>query len=156
MLQDRGLLLLKVGAFNGLLATILAAVGFAFVGGVTNGFSTDIAEILLAIPLLLPITAVSCGLYGFLASVTASAWILSRRKQSATLKQLLTRSTVVGSVLGVAFLFVDRAVNLLFFGASADSTLTARLLLCIPVGVCCAVCSALFFRKRFIAHGTGD
>jgi RsiW-degrading membrane proteinase PrsW (M82 family) len=54
--------------------------------------------------LLCPITAVSCGSFGFLAGIAGSAAIYLRRRRIQGTKRLLIESAVAGFVLGFSVL----------------------------------------------------
>lgn len=143
-------LFLTIGAFNALQASLLSAVALALASPLPRGWSPDIGQVLRVTPLLLPITFVSFGSYGFLAGFAGSAWINRRRKRIWSMKRLLLHCLALGFLFTVAFPFFDILWNLLL-SASTYHRSPLQLLSCMPIGMTCALSTAMVFRKHLIA-----
>jgi H+/Cl- antiporter ClcA len=138
--------ILKAGALAAFLATAASALLIATLIGVGPMQGTTpptVLDILRAAFWLTPITAVSCGSFGFLAGIAGSALLDWRRRRIRSTRRLVIESGIVGFVLGFSFLFFDAVVNPRSHGAM-------QALLSAPVGMGCAVLCALAFRGRFV------
>jgi hypothetical protein len=139
-------LILRSGILAAFLATVVPALGFTILSAMrpiattTSPTAWDIAKATL---LLLPITAVSCGSYGFLGGIAGGVLLSLPRRHIHTINKLLIESAIVGFLLGLAYPFFDRLVN----GPLLNGW---EMLLSAPVGVCCALVCALTFSDRFV------
>jgi hypothetical protein len=128
------------------LATVVPASAFTILSAMrtiattTSPTAWDLAKATL---LLLPITAVSCGSYGFLAGIPGGALLSLGSRHIHTINKLLIESAIVGFLLGLAYPFFDPHGNGPLLNGWA-------MLLSAPVGVCCALVCALTFSDRFV------
>jgi hypothetical protein len=144
--RPRTIFILKAGALAAFLATAASAlliVTLIGVGPMQGTTSPTVLDILRAAFWLTPITAVSCGSFGFLAGIVGSTLLDWRRQRIRSTRRLLIESGIVGFVLGFTFLFFDGVVN-------PRSLNSMAIILSTPVGVCCALVCALVFRRRFV------
>jgi|HubBroStandDraft_2_1064218.scaffolds.fasta_scaffold338459_1 hypothetical protein len=140
--------ILKAGTLAAFLATAASALLIATligVGPLQGTTSPTVLDILRATFWLTPITAVSCGSFGFLAGIVGSALLDWRRLRIRSTRRLLIESGIVGFVLGFMFLFFDGAVN-------PRSLSFSEIILSAPTGMCCALLCALVFRRRFVTE----
>lgn len=144
--RPRTTFILKAGTLAAFLATAVSALliaTLAALGPIQGTTSPTVLDILRAAFWLTPITAVSCGSFGFLAGVAGSALLDWRRQGIRSTQRLLIEAGIVGFVFGFGFLFFDAVVNPRSLGAM-------QALLSAPVGMCCALLCALVFRHRFV------
>jgi hypothetical protein len=144
--RPRTVFILKAGALAAFLAAAASAMLIATLsalGRIPDTTSPTVPDILRAAFWLTPITAVSCGSFGFLAGIAGSALLDWRRPRIRSTGRLLIESGIVGFVFGFGFLFFDAVVNPRSLGAM-------QALLSAPVGMCCALVCALAFRRRFV------
>jgi hypothetical protein len=144
--RPRTVFILKAGALAAFLATAASAMlvaALAALGPIQRTTSPTILDILRAAFWLTPITAVSCGSFGFLAGVAGSALLDWRGQRIRSTRSLLIESGIVGFVLGFMFLFFDAVVN-------PRSLNGMEIFVSAPVGMCCALLCALVFRHRFV------
>jgi hypothetical protein len=144
--RPRTVFILKAGALAAFLATAASAMLIATLsalGRIPDTTSPTVPDILRAAFWLTPITAVSCGSFGFLAGIAGSALLDWRRPRIRSTGRLLIESGIVGFVLGFTFLFFDAAVN-------PRSSHGMDIILSAPTGMCCALVCALAFRRRFV------
>lgn len=138
--------ILKGGALAALLATLLSALLIAVLSAfqpLTRTGSLGAWDIIKAALLLLPITAVSCGSYGFLAGIVGTSILSWRNARIQSTRRLVTESAILGFLLGLLFPLFDGLLN---HGGLNDM----QALFSAPTGMCCAILSALALRTSFV------
>jgi hypothetical protein len=104
--------------------------------------SPSILDIARATFLLCPITAVSCGSFGFLAGIAGGTAIYLRRRRIRSTRRLLIECAILGFLLGFLFPLFDHLLN--------PPSLDSMKLLSAPAGVICALLCAFAFRRRIV------
>lgn len=154
-------LILQVGIFNALLATLLAAAAFALISGagieprgVTIGIGTAQKiewsshfspwELTKAVLWLSPIAAISCGPFGLLSGFVGGAFMCLRGPRVSSAKRFLVETSILGLPLAFLFPFCDAWVN----GGPSTLALGLPYLLAIVLGPVCAFICALAFQQR--------
>ncbi len=146
--QDRpryARLILTSGLLAATLATIASAVAIVILSAIipmVGTTSPNIGEVARAILLLMRITAVSCGSYGFLSGLAGSALLSLRAPNIHSRKRFLIESAIAGFLLGLAVPLFDRLMN--------PSFNAAHMILTGPIGLGCAVGCALVLGNRFV------
>ena len=150
-------MILKAGVLNAVLVTVVSAAMIALVSGTGTDdpnapFSMSPArtlwcyfpnpwELAKATVLLCPITAVWYGAYGLLVGAVGSALMYWRRRHIGSTRRLLLESAVAGFLLAGLFPLLDSWFD------------WPRGLICMGLGVPCALLCAFAFRRRFKAFG---
>ncbi len=141
---------LKAGLLNAALVSIFSGVTIELIYSFaeyrqwrTETAFPGIFDFLTAVMLLLPITIVSFGSYGFIAGLIGGACLYVRRQRFTTTKRLLAEAAIFGVAASIAFPFYDHLWNRegpapLLYGFA------------IPVGISCGLITARFFRKRLM------
>ncbi|MBI2682975.1 MAG: hypothetical protein HYX26_07145 [Acidobacteriales bacterium] len=147
---------LKAGLLNAALASVLSALIIETLYMVVEYRRIEGVELpgflgfLCTVVLLLPITMVSCGSFGFLAGAAGAFWMHARRKKIKTVRRLRVESTVLGALAGVAFPFFDRGMNELLAAGGGGGFTPIIHLFTIPAGVTCSLITAAWFQGRFV------
>jgi hypothetical protein len=159
-------LILRAGALNAVLATVMAAAALALFGGAgaedrvaTVGVgkaqrteqthSWHPLELAEAALWLCPFTAITCGSFGLLAGIAGSGLMCLRARRIRSTKRFVAETAILGFALGCLFVVRDgwavywQQIPFLSFGALE--------MLGPPFGGLCAFLCALSFRKRFLA-----
>jgi hypothetical protein len=142
--------ILRVAVLGALLGTSAPALAITLLTGVRNRsllHPLDAAETVL---LLLPITAVSCGTFGFLAGIAGGTAIYLRRRRINSSTRLLVESAISGFLMSCIFPFFDAAVNSLFLRSFQLWVIPGQIILYPVLGIPCALTCALVFRKYFV------
>jgi hypothetical protein len=140
------LFILKAGAFAALLAALTSACLIAVMSAlqpIVHTTPLSVWDVVKATFLLLPITLVSCGSYGFLAGIIGTLLLKRRRVRIRSSKRLLVESAVVGFILGFPFPVFDRLMN-------PPSLNGMQMLLSAPIATVCAVLCAMTFRAHLV------
>lgn len=141
--RDLGLIL-KMALWSAILATVTSAATFTALNAVRPIVQTlsptpwDLAKTTV---LVLPITAVSFGSFGFLAGLVGGAFLVKRRPRIRSTRRLMIESAVAGFILGLGFPFFDRFLNRYTAGWAILSA---------PVGMLCAMICAGSFRSQLV------
>jgi hypothetical protein len=145
-------LILKAGTLSAILATVIAALVITLLSGAGtgNGSPPRAFDLVKTVVLLSPITAVSCGSFGFLAGVAGSTWIYLRSRHIRSTKRLLVESAIAAPLLGGVFPLFDATVNSPSLRSIGNWINPSQFLLCVVLSIPCALICAFFFRKRFI------
>jgi hypothetical protein len=155
-------LILQVGIFNALLATLMAAAAYALVSGawierrsttvgigaaqkVESSLHLTTWELTKAILWLSPFAVVSCGWFGLLAGLIGGAFMCLRGPR-VTSRRLLIETSILGLPLACLFPFCDTWVN--GRGGIGLPYPAALYLLAVVLGPVCAFICALAFRQR--------
>lgn len=138
--------ILKAGTFAALLATLISALLIAVLSTLQPLVQTTplkVLDVIKATILLIPITVVSYGSYGFLAGVLGISILKWRKSRIRSTRRLVVESAVVGFILGFLFPLFDRLMN-------PPSLWGEQVLFFAPTGVCCAILCALTFRTYLV------
>jgi hypothetical protein len=142
------LFILKAALLTALLATLASALLIAVSIGLQPIVQTtrpSMWDITKSVLLLLPITGVSCGSYGFLAGLVGVSILKWRKRRIRSTGRLLVESAVTGFMFGLLFPFFDRLLNPPSFSGM-------QLLLSAPIGMSCAILCALTFRTYLVTR----
>jgi hypothetical protein len=148
--------ILKVSALGALLATATPALVITLLSALPTGPRPDLStrpsvvDLVRTVVFLCAITAFPCGAFGFLAGAAGSTWLRFRKQRIRSLKRLLVEAAVAGFLLGALFPFFDSAVNSPPFQKIGVLLTPLQLLLCLVLGIVCALTCTLVFRKHFM------
>lgn len=137
---------LKAAALAAFLTTVFSALLIATLSALNSIRETTAPSVLGIIRSafwLCPITAASCGSFGFVAGIAGSALLNWRRHRIRSTSKLLLEAGVAGFLLACLFPFFDRLMN-------PTSLNGIQILLSAPMGVFCALICAFTLRNHFI------
>ncbi len=138
----------KAGILAAVFATAISALSVALLSAAVPPHPDTVApgifDIVRTALLLCPITAVSCGSYGFLAGLAGSALLNFRRRRIRSVTRLLVEAGIAGLIFGFLFPFFDRFVGQSYLNGG-------QMLFCAPVGALCALLCGVVLRRRFLA-----
>lgn len=160
-------LILQAAIFNAVLVTVIAAVVIALLSGAAvevrvvtagSGVGQKMArttswhpfELAKAVLWLCPLTAITCGSFGFIAGLAGGSLMYLRARRLRSMKRLTTESGILGFLLACLFPWFDvwtgQAQGIRDLGYSGADLLLAPVLGCL-----CALICALFYRTRYFA-----
>jgi len=148
------LFILKVGALSAVLATVVSALAVAVLNSLWNRWLPNPLDFMETVLLLCPITAVSCGSFGFLAGFAGGTAIYSRRSRIRSKRRLLIEASLAGLLFGCLFPFFDAAMNSLFVKSFQLFVIPRQIFLYPLLSIPCALICALVFRKHFLEDST--
>ncbi len=138
-------LILRVGVLAAVLASVICAFMFALLnamGPTVDSLAPSVWDIVKTTWLLLPITLVSCGSFGFLAGIAGAAFLVWRKPRIRSTRRLMIESAIAGLALGLGFPFFDGLLNQHASGWG--------LILSAPTGLFCAIICAASFDNQLM------
>ena len=139
-------LALRAGLFNAALATVFSAVALAWFNGAGRvAQEPNVIEapmdLVKAVAVLIPFTAVWCGTFALLAGAVGAYILRWRGWPANSLPRYLVKAALLGLSFGIVFVFYDLFLNRTVYYRAGWVVLAP------PFGMVCVLLTAWVFRR---------